>query len=62
MLQSNSYDGAGDKSGLYMITDTNSGNPTYYFRPNNSKYDTKNKRDIWKKTFDFKGNIAFSKL
>ena len=31
----NSYDGAGDKSGLYMSTDTNSGNPTYYFRGNN---------------------------
>ena len=35
MLQSNSYDGAGDKLGLYMLTDTNSGNPTYYFRGNN---------------------------
>ena len=30
-----SYDAAGDKSGLYVSTDTNDGRPTYYFRGNN---------------------------
>ena len=29
-----SFDESGDKAGLYSSTDTNSGNPTYYFRGN----------------------------
>ena len=29
------YEDAGDKSGLYVSTDTNDGRPTYYFRGNN---------------------------
>ena len=41
-----SYDSAGDKSGLYVSTDTNDGRPTYYFRGNNGCQSVKMTQDI----------------
>ena len=40
------YDGAGDKSGIYVSTDTNDGKPTYYFRGNNGCQGVKMTQEI----------------
>ena len=40
------HDDAGDKSGLYVSTDTNDGRPTYYFRGNNGCQSVKMTQDI----------------